>query len=367
MRVLHLLASRGAGGAEVLVRDLAIELRQRDVKVGIAFISRAADLGGSPEFESRYQQVLDRAAIPAFDLGHDCRRNPLIGAVRLNRILKQYRPDILHIHLEYGLLFRLLLWPARILTIYTHHIDRFRRGRALFRLLSLTVDHFIAISRQTDNLLRTVAGDRVTRIVNAVRFNKSAPSSRAKHGPVVQVLSVGGLFPQKNYSRHLRIVAALLKRRPDLADKVRFLIAGDGPERAGLERQIAMRGLAPAASLLGIRSDVHDLMIRSDLLLMTSDYEGLPITLIEALHAGLPIVATDVGGCAEVVDHETNGFLAPLEDERALSDYLLRLIDDAELRASFGQEARRKARSFSIDESAERHLTLYCELLGSAR
>jgi glycosyltransferase involved in cell wall biosynthesis len=363
MRVLHLLASRGAGGAEILVRDLAIELQGRNVEVGIAFISRAVELKASPKFEAGYQQLLKDASVQTFDLGHDCRRNPLMGALRLNAILRRFRPDILHVHLEYGLLYRLLLWPRKITTVYTHHIDHFRRGKATFRILSLTVDHVVAISRQAESLLRSVAGVRVTRIMNAARFRIQDSSGPAEARFGVQVLSVGGLHPQKNYQRLIRIVAGLLKQRPQLSGRVRFLIAGDGPERPLLERQIAQLGLGPVISLLGTRSDVHDLMGRSDLLLMTSDYEGLPITLLEALHAGLPIVATDVGGVSEVVDHGENGLLAPAADERALADHIFRLIDEPELRTGFGQRSLQMAQQFSIEESAERHLTLYRALL----
>jgi glycosyltransferase involved in cell wall biosynthesis len=359
MRILFVLASRGAGGAEILVRDLAIELRRKGAEIGIAFISRTEDLGGSPEFQARYQATLDAASVRTFDLGHVCRRNPFLGAVRLYRIIRQFRPHVLHIHLQFGLLFRLLLGPLRIATVYTHHQDRFRRGKLLFCALALRVDHHVAISRQTENLLRAAVGDSVTRIVNAVAFPRgdSRPKSKALGG--FQVISAGGLRPEKDFSTLIRIAAVLLEDRPDLSGQVRFLIAGDGPERAKLESQIRETHLGPVVSLLGIRTDVPALMAVSKLFLMTSRSEGLPMTLLEALHAGLPIVATDVGGVSEVVEHGKNGLLASAGDAEALAAHLRTLIYDPNLRARFGRASLEKAQQFSIEANAEQHLALY--------
>lgn len=367
MRVLHLVASRGAGGAEILVRDVALELRAKGVEVGIAFISRVADLGGAAEFEAPYQQMLDAESIATFDMGHQCRRNPFLGARRLLAIIQQFRPDILHIHLQYGLLFRLLLWPRRIPTVYTHHTDRHRQGRTVFRLLSLTVDHFVAIARQTEHLLRSAVGDRVTRITNAVRF-PSTPGTRAKTtAESIQILSVGRLYPPKDYPTLVRTAARLLAARPGLAGRVRFLVAGVGPERESIEAEIAARGLATTVILVGLRTDIPELMTKSDILLMTSAREGLPMTIIEAAHSGLPIVATDVGGVGEVVEHGRNGFLASPGDDFALASYIQQLIDDPHLRSQFSQASLNAAQQFSIGANAEQHLLLYERVLQYGR
>jgi glycosyltransferase involved in cell wall biosynthesis len=364
MRILFVLASRGAGGAEILVRDLAVELRDRGVDVGIAFVSRAVDLEASPEFEADYQRALTAKSIATFDLGHECRRSPVRGSRRLHDVITQFQPDVVHIHLQYGLLFRLLLWPRRIRTIYTHHIDRFRKGRMVFRLLSFTVDHFIAISHQTERLLRSAVGDRVTRIMNAVRFpHADAPRRMKSPMQPFQILSAGGLYPQKDYPTLVRVATRLLADRPDLSGRIRFLLAGGGPEREPLEQQISDARLDSTIVLLGTRTDVPQLMAQSDLLLMTSAYEGLPITLIEAMHAGLPLVATDVGGCSEIVDHGHNGFLAGSGDETALARYVQNLIDDPDLRLRFSRASKAKAQQFSMAANAEHHLALYRRVL----
>ena len=368
MKILFLLASRAAGGAEILVRDLATELAHRGLEVGIVFISRQADLGGSPEFEARYQETLEANSVETFDLGHECRRNPVLGARRLLTVIDRFRPDVLHVHLQYGLLFRLLLWPRRIATVYTHHTDRFRQGRRLFRLLSLTVDRFVAISRQTEKLLRPVVGDRVSRIFNAVRFPGRSGATPGRAADCVQIISVGRLYPPKDYPTLVRTVARLLEIRPDLRAQVRFLVVGKGPGGEQLTEQIAAAGLESTITLLGTRTDVDRLMVESDLFLMTSIAEGLPITLIEALHAGLPIVATDVGGCSEIVEHGVNGFLAPPGDASALARHLEQLIDNAPLRAAFAAASLEKATQFSIANCAADHIALYRRVSeGSAR
>jgi glycosyltransferase involved in cell wall biosynthesis len=164
----------------------------------------------------------------------------------------------------------------------------------------------------------------------------------------------------------IRTVAGLVGARPDLAERLQVLIMGDGPERPRLERLIQEANLGEIIELLGTRTDVHEMMSRSDLQLMTSDYEGLPITLIEAAHAGLPIVATDVGGCSEIVEHGRNGFLAPAGDDSALAKHIEALIDDPKLRKEFSRASLRVAQQFSITANADQHLALYQRVLERA-
>lgn len=363
MRILHVLAARSPGGAEVLTRDLAIQLDHDGHSVGIAFISRNEDIGTSLAFQADFERRLADHSVRIFDIGHAAKRNPLFGAWRLSKILREYDPQVLHVHLQSGLLFRLLLaGRGKFVTVYTHHTDHLKFGTSIFRMLATRVDGFVAISQQAKRLLERHSRRPVALIPNAVAFpqpSQAVPRSTR----VFRVLSVGRLYLPKDYPTLVRTAAMLFRSRPDLTGRLRFEVVGDGPERPRIEALIAQHGLEGKVCLLGARSDARDLMLGADALLMTSSWEGLPISLIEALHAGLPIVATNVGSCAEVVHHGNNGFLAPAGDAAALADHLLRLFDDDALRAEFSGVSRKLALRYSIETSAHDHAAFYATLL----
>src|SRR5207248_3814804 len=116
----------------------------------------------------------------------------------------------------------------------------------------------------------------------------------------------------------------------------RLVLVGDGPERAGVEAQVRELNLGEKVRFLGTRKDVAQLLHGADLFLLTSVSEGIPLTVIEAMAAGLPVVATDVGGLREVVADGLTGLLAPAKDAAALADCVWRLAGDPELRRRMG-------------------------------
>ncbi len=369
LRILHVLASPGPGGAETLVRDLAAELRAMGHVAGIAFISHAEQVGNSGRFEAEFLSQLERASVPVLHIGHAARRNPLYGAWKLHSAIKGFSPDILHLHLQWALVYRLLIGPfapAGMRTVYTHHINRFRQGAPLFRLLARPVDGFVAISGFNRALLESQVKRPVAYVPNAVAVpdRLKAKRRRQAHDPL-QVLSVGQMTEQKDYPTLVEAAALVFRQRPQLAGKLVFRIAGDGPERGRVQSLVRERGLEDRVILLGTRTDVPDLMGQSDVLLMTSAYEGLPVTLLEALHAGLPIIATAVGACPEVVGDGDNGFLAPPGDPQAIAAHILALVDEPALVDRLGARSAERAAEYGIARCAERHLEFYRQLLRS--
>jgi glycosyltransferase involved in cell wall biosynthesis len=174
---------------------------------------------------------------------------------------------------------------------------------------------------------------------NVVDTSMFRPSCRRSNG-TIQILGVGRLTEQKRFDRFIRVIAGLR----GLRYPVRATIAGAGPLRGALEQQALERGLLPdAIRFAGAVSDARELYDGSDFLLLTSDYEGTPNVLLEAMAAGLPVVATCVGGTPEIVTSGRTGFLAPPEDEAALQRAACRLACDAGLRAAMGHSAREDA------------------------
>lgn len=145
----------------------------------------------------------------------------------------------------------------------------------------------------------------------------------------------------------------------------RLVIAGEGPERAELEARIAQLGLGESVRLLGNRSDVPELLAACDVFVLSSIAEGMPITLLEAMAAGLPVVATDVGGVASVVEAGVTGTLVPAGDPKALAGALAGYVNDEPLRRRHGDAGRARAFArFGLDTMTASYTALYDQLLG---
>ncbi len=152
------------------------------------------------------------------------------------------------------------------------------------------------------------------------------------------VLSIGSLSPQKAHHHLIDAFAALAAAQP----AARLLVAGDGPLRETLTARIAAHGLAGRVRLLGARDDAADLLEACDLFVLSSEREGLPITLLEAMRAGRACVSTRIGGTAEVVEDGVTGRLVPPGDHGALGAALSALLADPALRDRMGEAGRRR-------------------------
>jgi glycosyltransferase involved in cell wall biosynthesis len=143
---------------------------------------------------------------------------------------------------------------------------------------------------------------------------------------------------------------------------VRFLAAGSGKDERGIRRAIDRAGLADTFTLLGWRDDVADLYCAADLFVFASHREGLPVAPIEAMASGLPVIASDLPGCCEEIEHEQSGLLYPVGDAEALTDAIRRLLSSPDLAARLAERARTRAAAFSLDEALDRQMALYAGL-----
>ncbi|MEZ4387947.1 MAG: glycosyltransferase family 4 protein [Candidatus Krumholzibacteriia bacterium] len=145
-------------------------------------------------------------------------------------------------------------------------------------------------------------------------------------------------------------------------------LVGDGGLRGDLEAQVSRLGLRDRVTFHGFRRDVFALMAHSDLLLMTSHHEGLPYTLLEAMSLGLPTLASDVGGLAEVLRHGETGWLVPPNDPPAVADALATLAADPSLRQRLGEAAAREQRArYTLSAMGEQYLAVYDAVLSGRR
>ncbi len=179
---------------------------------------------------------------------------------------------------------------------------------------------------------------RVVHLPNVVDTDDFLPAVRRRGGPVT-ILAVGRFERQKRFDRLLTVLP-LLKERTDAS--LRALIVGSGPELAGLQKRARESNLFPGiVQFLPHQAKMADVYRESDILVLTSDWEGTPNVVLEAMASGLPVVATAVGGVPEIVRDGITGFLVSPDDTKSTTDRLLELVCNASLREEMGRAARK--------------------------
>jgi glycosyltransferase involved in cell wall biosynthesis len=296
-------------------------------------------------------------------------RHDTLGLIELVRLCRRVRPDILHANSsKAGILGRLAARIAGVpVRIFTVHGWAFAQYHGLASMLYLWLDravrplttNFICVSEQTRNAgiaMRTCSSDRTVVIPNAV--DVSSASRAALTGDPPRVISVGRLKEPKDFGR---LVHALAE-----ADvPYRAAIVGDGPDRRVIEDAVRKTGSADRIELLGERGDVAAQLATSDVFVLSSRSEGMPVSVLEAMAAGLPVIASAVGGVPELVADDETGLLVPADDSTALAVALRRLLTDAGLRRAMGAAGRARAHErFDLPRFRAAHLQLYRDALG---
>lgn len=295
--------------------------------------------------------------------------------------IRRHEPDVVHTHspalapvvriaARIGLLGR-----PRPLVVTTDHNtwDTYRGATQLANRLTAPLDDVaIAVSNEVRS---SISPQRLRGRVQFIRHGvdlgaiRTASAERAsiraslgvEAGEVV-VVTVANYRAQKNYPNLLAAAALATTRMENL----RFVVVGQGPLASTVEAEHRRLGLGDRMLILGFRPDAHRVMAACDIFSLASDYEGLPVALMEALALGLPVVATSVGGVAETVSPQS-GRLVPPRDSRALADALVEVASDGALRAQLSAGALAASEQFDSRVTAAAISSLYRERLARRR
>ena len=361
MRVLQVIDSLLLGGAEVLLEQMVPLFARRGVACDVYSLN-SADSPLRKSLIARGTRVYSPLQASVYSPLH----------VRsLAAHLKRESYDLVHVHL-----FPAQLWAAlavkvaktKVPLLTTEHNTYSRRRRmgykTIDRWMYAQYDRIACISDATAQALLKWQPKLQSKLrqcpngVNVDRFSNVSAQSKLdlfsiKNDSFV-ILSVGRMEFQKDHATTIRALGLL----PD----VHLAIVGAGPMRADLQKLVENLGLVDRVHFLGRRSDVPKIMRAADVFVQSSRFEGFGIAALEAMASGLPVIATQVGGLADVVGDA--GMLFEVGDEHQLAEHLKQLFSDRELRESLVQRGKARAEAFSLEKTIICYERLYREAIG---
>lgn len=359
MKILHVINRLSvSNGAAVLLTDLATYQKRQGDKVDVAVLRRV---------QPSYEEAIKKQGCRLWALGKE-NSSPFHPRllVRLGRLIRHY--DVVHIHLFpalYWAVFARMLYCPRCKLIATiHNISDHRQEKKWLQPLERFVykhyDYLVAISEPVADMLRgrnCCKDDHVVTICNGVdiiRFREAQPISRKLLGisdkKAVLVIQVARFMYEKDQKTLLRALALL----PEYYQGV---FVGDGVLLEEHKRYAAALHLGTRVHFLGARGDVPALLKASDIVVMSSHFEGFGLVAVEGMATGKPVIASDVPGLAEVVSGA--GLLFPPHDEKKLASLLRRLGEEPAFYDEVCQRCTDRAEQYNIDRMGERYETLY--------
>ncbi|MFT4940012.1 MAG: sugar transferase (PEP-CTERM/EpsH1 system associated) [Paraglaciecola sp.] len=287
------------------------------------------------------------------------------------RLLRSIKPDVLHSYNIATLEFQPFAWLARVKgRIHAEHgrdisdpQGKNTKYKLLRKLISPFVDKFVAVSDDLYQWLNQDVGLKKTKtqlIYNGVNVEKFVPRQLSAPSEKVVFGTVARLAPIKNHKFMLNAVHALLKNHPQSAGTFELRIIGDGPLRQNLLNQIDYLQLAQHVFLLGEKHDIAEQLQQMNVFVLSSQAEGIPISVLEAQATGLAIIATRVGGLPELIRSESQGLLVESENVQQLAAAMARMLASPEEIIRQGAKNREFIkRSFSTPIMVNAYRTLY--------
>jgi glycosyltransferase involved in cell wall biosynthesis len=362
--IAHVLSSFGLGGQERVAVDLA--RIQRAAGHAVLAVSIASGAEGPNGAAFREMGVLTET------ITKGPRVDPSLP-FRLAAHFRRHDVDVVHTHNPHALIYGApAAWLAGAVSVHSKHGMNPDRPRRLWlrRAAARLVDAYVAV---TPTLAMSALAQRDCRagrlhvIPNGIDVARFSPSRRGRRKVREElgipddawvVGTVGRLAPEKAQTLLLDAMAPLL------SNERRLVIIGDGPEREALAARIASTPSGRYVHMLGARRDVDRLLPALDAFALTSVTEGLPLVLLEAMSAGLPVLSTAVGGIPDLVEHRVTGLLSPTGEAAALTRQLTTLSTDGPLSRQMGEAARRQIlERHSVYRMAEDYELLYASVL----
>jgi len=369
IRVLHIVPTLNPGGAERVAVHIVTRLNPRRYEGAVVSLGRREECDLDRLLEEAGVEVQYLGKPPGFDYRM---------YYRLHRALRDHRPDVVHTHMQvlrYALPSMLLLKRASLLHTIHNLAERDVEPRARF-IQRYAFNHGvvpIGVATEVALSVERLFGIQECRVIsNGIPTDRYARPQisrkewRAREGfgdDDVLFVCVARFAPQKNHALLLKAFA----QGPASDPNAHLVLVGEGVLRQQLEGQAKSLGLSRQVHFLGLRTDIPDVLGAMDVFVLSSDYEGNPLSVMEAMASGLPIVSTAAGGVPDLFENGKEDFLVQPGDVQGLSLSMISLLRNRELRQALGRAAARRARErFDVSTMVQAHEALYESLVDQA-
>lgn len=353
MKIIQIMPEFASAGAEIMCENLCKELLlcKQDVLV-ISFFSLHSDI----------TKRLENAGIKIFflekKLGFDLAVLP-----KLRKILKKEKPDVIHTHryiLPYVMLASFGLGVRRF--VHTVHNVADKECGFYLRKINFFFYHFfnvtpVALSESVKKSIikeYLLSEKKVPVIFNGIDLKKCLIKRNYALNESFKILHVGRFSKQKNHLGLIRAFGLFHERCPNS----QLYLIGEGAEYCKVKQLVAEKKLQNDVFFVGVTDKVFDFMSQSDVFILPSFYEGVPMTLIEAMGTGLPIIASNVGGVPDMLKNNIEGILVDL-DEQNIAKAIFDLYDNENLRKKIGENALKRSQIFSSSMMASEYIKIY--------
>ena len=360
-KIVCVVPSLARGGAEKMALDLVTYLDKTSFDV--VLISLYSDKG---EF---FNKLASERGVDVYYLdkkpGFDFKT-----ILKLSKLLTSIKPDVIHTHLYssiycipwIGLRAKKTLWVHTVHNIASKELPRpyleimkyyYRNKKALPIGISDEI-------RKTVSTQYQLKEHKIPLIYNGIDTTYFSPEQIIENGEnqkqkEVLISCVARFSGQKNH----KLLIEAFKDAQNKYSNIKLVLIGDGPLRRDIEEQIESYDLKDKIILTGDSSNVLNWLRKSDVFVLSSDYEGLPISMLEAMSVGVPVIATGVGGVTDVVVNGKEGIIVPPKKSKDLSDAIVTLSSNSEMRSIMGQKARERAMEFDIRKMSEKYGAIY--------
>lgn len=343
----------GLAGAETMCENLTYELVALGMEVVVVSLYDYHSVI-TKRIEDAGVRVIYLNKKPGFDISM---------VSKLKKIFRKERPKAIHTHL-YVMKYAI---PAAILAgvktrIHTVHNIAQKENSKIARKLNYIFYHFAHVIpvALTEEIKRTIVDeyhmkeDRIPVVFNGINLNKCIPKADYFVRNKFIVLHIGRFSKQKNHVGLIDAFYLVNLKHP----KSELWLVGDGEDRYKIEEYVRSKKLTSNVIFLGLQENVYQYLNKADVFILPSLYEGMPMTLIEAMGTGLPIVATAVGGIPDMLTNDANSILVKCNTQ-SISYALERLIDDGELREKIGKKALQCSNKYSSNMMAREYADIY--------
>lgn len=350
MKVLHVISSLAVGGAERLLSDLLPEMKKSGVDVEVLVYKRHKNF---------IEKKIEDAGIKIISLDFKCIFNPLI-VISLLRIFRGY--DIIHAHLFpalYQVAIAGVFWHGKL--VYTEHsTNNKRRSRYYLRRIEQYMYRryakIVCVSKEAKDTLSTwLEGfdDRVSTIANGIDLSVYQHLERDSSHPFT-LLMISRFSTAKDH-------ATVIRAMKTISETAQVFLVGDGDLRKTCEDLAVELGVDDRIHFEGIQTDVAHYIAKSDVGILSSHWEGLPLTAIEMMAGGLPVVGSNVAGIKPVL--EGAGLLFEEGDAKQLAEIINTLIIDRDYCRHISFQCQNRAKMYDVELTAEKYVLLYQSLI----